>query len=218
MSFRALPLSEVEVKSRDLMMEADLKHTTSLIKGLILTGGKSSRMGTNKSQLNYHGKPQKEFMKELLENQGIETYYSVRDFSTTLEMTEENSIKDVLPNLGPFGGIYSAFQRDQNSAWFVLATDLPFVNQALVKRVLEKRNPMKAATSVKGKNKAHPEPLITIYEPKIYAILEQSLKEGNTSPRQILMNSDIEIIEVEDALIRNINTPQEFEEAKKELT
>jgi GTP:adenosylcobinamide-phosphate guanylyltransferase len=33
----------------------------------------------------------------------------------------------------------------------------------------------------------------------------------------VLINSDVEIIEVDDALIRNINTPEEFELAKKEI-
>jgi hypothetical protein len=47
------------------------------IKGLVLVGGKSTRMGQDKSELNYHGKPQKEFVKELLENNHLETCYSV---------------------------------------------------------------------------------------------------------------------------------------------
>jgi len=189
---------------------------------LILTGGKSSRMGTDKSELNYHGKPQKEFAKELLENQGIETFYSVGKSSNVISSEVEKSqledeIHDVLPNLGPFGGICSAFQKDPDSAWLVLAIDLPFVNQSLVKLLLEKRNPTKVATSIKGKQKQYPEPLITIYEPKSYPILLQYLKEGNPSPRQMLMNSEIEIVEIEDGLIRNVNTPEEYQQVKKKL-
>lgn len=209
LSFRA--------KSRNLMIEADLKNTTSPIKGLILTGGKSSRMGRDKSQLNYHGKPQKEVMKKLLLDQGIKTYYSVRDFSTSLEMTEENSIQDTVHDLGPFGGIYSAFQKDGNSAWFVLATDLPFVNQELIQLLLEKRNPNKVATVAQGRNKAYPEPLIAIYEPAACPILQENFEQGNFSLVKMLMSSDLEIVAVEDAMIRNVNTKEEFEEAKKDL-
>jgi GTP:adenosylcobinamide-phosphate guanylyltransferase len=33
----------------------------------------------------------------------------------------------------------------------------------------------------------------------------------------MLINSDVEIVEVEDDLIRNINTPEEYKAAKKEL-
>jgi len=199
------------------------------VKGLVLVGGKSTRMGTDKSELNYFGKPQKEFAKELLENNNLETFYSVRGFSTGLEMTNETQnvtlsavqrsleIPDVFLNLGPFGGICSAFQKDPNAAWFVLATDVPFVNEEIIQLVLKHRNPSKAATTIKGKGKDFPEPLITIYEPKAYAILLQYLAQGYSCPRKMLINSDVEIVEIEDDFIRNINTPEEFEGAKKEI-
>ncbi|WP_299119083.1 NTP transferase domain-containing protein [uncultured Tenacibaculum sp.] len=189
-----------------------IKENIAPVKGLVLTGGKSTRMGTDKSELNYYGKPQKQFAKELLESNSLETYFSVR---TNSEHTDE--IHDTFLNLGPFGGICSAFQKDPNSAWLVLATDLPFVNNTLIQLLLEKRNPSKLATAIKGKDKEFPEPLITIYEPKAYSKLLQYLAQGYSCPRKMLINSEVEIIEVDDNLIRNINTPEEFELAKKEI-
>ena len=196
-----------------------IAKTIPNIKGLVLVGGKSTRMGTDKSQLNYFGKPQKNHVKELLENNKLKTYYSVRDLSTALKVTSENEneIHDTFLNLGPFGGICSAFQKDPNTAWLVLATDLPFVNTELIELLLSKRNPSKIATAIKGKGKEFVEPLITIYEPKAYPILLQYLAQGYSCPRKPLINSDVEIVEVDDDLIRNINTQEEFETAKKEL-
>ena len=185
-----------------------IQEKIASIKGLVLIGGKSVRMGFNKSKLNYHGKPQREFVKELLENNNLETYYSVENKSE-----KENEISDKFLNLGPFGGICSAFQKDPNSAWFVLATDLPFINDQVIKLVLKKRNPSKVATVIKGKNKQFVEPLVTIYEPKAYPILLQYLAQGYSCPRKMLINSDVEIIEINDDLIRNINTPEDFENA-----
>jgi len=179
------------------------------IKGLILIGGKSVRMGTNKSLLEFHGKPQKEVAKESLENNHLETYFSVANSSEN-----DNSISDTFLNLGPLGGICSAFQKDPNSAWLVLATDLPFVDDELIKLLLQKRNPSKVATAIKGKNKEFMEPLITIYEPKAYLVLLQYLAQGYSCPRKMLINNDVEIVEVDDDLIRNINTPEEFELSK----
>lgn len=197
------------------------------VKGLVLIGGKSSRMGKDKSQLNYFGKPQKEIAKELLENNNLETFYSVAAFdlnqsdnknviSSEVEKSSKE-ISDIYPNLGPIGGIFSAFKEDPNSAWFVLATDLPFVNDELIKLLLEKRNPKKVATSLKGKKSNFIEPLITIYEPKAYAILSKNLEKEIFSPRKIVMNADVEVVEVDDNLIRNINTPQEFKMVKTEI-
>lgn len=187
------------------------KQHISHIKGLVLMGGKSTRMGIDKSTLNYHGIPQKDFLKKILESQGLETFYSVQISS------HKNEIGDVFSDLGPMGGICSAFQKDPNSAWFVLATDLPFINQGLVELLLSKRNPSKIATVVKGISKPFPEPLIAIYEPCAYQVLMRNLEQGILSPKKVLMNSDIEIVVVDDQLIRNINTPEELKLAKREL-
>ena len=143
------------------------------VKGLVLVGGKSTRMGTDKSQLDYHGKPQKQHVKELLEKNSLETFYSVQSNSERID-----EIHDTFLNLGPFGGICSAFQKDPNSAWLVLATDVPFVNSELIQLLLQKRDPSKLATAIKGIGKEFPEPLITIYEPKAYTKLLQYLAQG----------------------------------------
>jgi molybdopterin-guanine dinucleotide biosynthesis protein A len=94
---------------------------------------------------------------------------------------------------------------------------LPFVNENLIKLLVEKRNPAKVATAIKGNGKQFPEPLITIYEPKADPILLQYLAQGYSCPRKMLINSDVEIVEVDDDLIRNINTFEEYEIAKKEI-
>ena len=189
-----------------------IQEVIPTIKGLVLIGGKSTRMGKDKSELNYFGKSQKEHVKTLLENNQLETFYSVQEMSEN-----KDEIHDVFLNLGPFGGICSAFQKNPNSAWLVLATDVPFVNDELIQLLLEKRNPSKVATAIKGKGKQFVEPLITIYEPKAYPILLQYLAQGYSCPRKVLINSDVEIVEVDDAFIRNVNTPEEFEDAKSEI-
>jgi len=189
-----------------------IQEKTAPVKGLVLVGGKSTRMGQDKSNLNYFGKPQKEVARELLENNNLETYYSVGKLSK-----KEDEIHDAFLNLGPFGGICSAFQKDPNAAWFVLATDIPFVNDKIIQLLLKHRNSSKVATAIKGKGKEFVEPLITIYEPKAYPILLQYLAQGYSCPRKMLINSDVKIVEIDDDFIRNINTSQEYEDAKKEI-
>ncbi len=186
------------------------------VNGLVLIGGKSTRMGTDKSVLNYHGKPQREYLFDLLSNSlnKENVYYSVRD---TKQIKNQQIITDTFLNLGPFGGICSAFQKNPNVAWLVVATDLPNINTKTINLLLKHRNPSKIATAFKGKSKQFPEPLITIWEPKAYPVLLQFLALGYSCPRKVLINSDVEIIEIEDDFIRNVNTKEEYEEIKKEL-
>jgi molybdopterin-guanine dinucleotide biosynthesis protein A len=197
------------------------KHIVNLIKekiapvqGLVLAGGKSTRMGTDKGTLNFYGKNQRDVAIELLEKNNLKTYLSVREEQ---DISIENKITDKFVGLGPFGAICSAFQKNPDVAWLVIATDLPFVTDEVIQLLLKYRNPSKAATTIKGKSEEFPEPLITIWEPKSYTLLLNYLAQGYSCPRKVLINSDIEIVEIDDNFIRNINTPEDFENAHKEI-
>ena len=197
------------------------KHIENLIKekiapihGLVLAGGKSTRMGIDKGTLNFYGKNQRDVAIELLEKHHLKTYLSVREEQ---DIGIQNKITDKFLRLGPFGAICSAFQENPDVAWLVLATDLPSVNDEVIDLLLKHRNPSKIATAIKGKNQEFPEPLITIWEPKSYPILLNYLAQGYSCPRKVLLNSAIEILEVDDDYIRNINTPEEFKSAHKEI-
>lgn len=191
-----------------------IQERISAVQGLVLAGGKSSRMGQDKTRLEYFGKPQLEHAVELLERNLLKTFISL---AIDQESEKYKFIQDKFVNLGAFGAICSAFQSDPNKAWLVLASDLPFVDDSIIKLLLEKRNPAKVATTIKGKSKEFVEPLITIYEPKAYPKLLSYLSQGYSCPRKVLINSDVEIIEVDDHFVRNINTPEEFHQAVKEI-
>ena len=184
------------------------------VQGVVLAGGKSTRMGKDKTTLAYHGKSQIAHTVALLEANLLKTFVSV---GIGQELENFETIQDKFVDLGSFGAVCSAFQHNPNKAWLVLATDLPFVDDALIKQLLKHRNPSKVATAIKGKSKQFVEPLIAIYEPKAYPVLLSYLAQGYSCPRKVLINSDVEIIEVDDNLIRNINTPEEYKEAYKEI-
>ncbi|NOR29153.1 MAG: NTP transferase domain-containing protein [Lutibacter sp.] len=205
-------ITEIDKISKHI--ENLIKEKIAPIQGLVLAGGKSVRMGTDKGMLNFYGKNQRDVAIELLEKNNLKTFLSVRSVQ---EIKIEHKITDKFVGLGPFGAICSAFQENPDVAWLVIATDLPFVNDEVIQLLLKHRNPSKAATTIKGKDKQFPEPLITIWEPKSYTLLLNYLAQGYSCPRKVLINSDVEIVEVDDSLIRNINTPEEFKAAHKEI-
>ena len=121
----------------------------------------------------------------------LETFVSL---ASGQQVEAHRSIEDKFLDLGVFGAICSAFMQNPNTAWLVLATDLPFVDQQLITDLLKARNPSKVATAIKGKTKEFVEPLITIYEPKAYPILLSYLAQGYSCPRKALINSDVAIV------------------------
>lgn len=195
-------------------IDQQLKQSIAPLNGLVLAGGKSERMQKDKSQINYHGKSQKTHMLDLLSDATQKAFFAIRED----QAEEKDSIKDTFTGLGPYGAILSAFRHDPNAAWLVTACDQPFLTHEVINLLIKKRNPSKVATAFYNPDTDFPEPLITIWEPKSYPYLLQFLSQGYSCPRKVLINTDIELVHLDDpSVLRNVNTPDEYEAAIKEI-
>ena len=174
---------------------------------LILSGGQSCRMGEEKRLINYHGKTQEQYLFELLSNYFSAIYVSINQNQTT----DLPYVQDLdLGVKSPMVGIVSAFNYNPNVAWLVVACDMPFVDEKAIEFLLKHRNSEKFATAFENPEDHFPEPLLTIYEPKIFPILQKAINQGKKSPMKVLQNLDIELLQEFDNLwIRNINTVEE---------
>ncbi|NQX90962.1 MAG: NTP transferase domain-containing protein [Flavobacteriales bacterium] len=184
---------------------AEANKAIAPVKGLILSGGKSTRMGHDKSLIKYHGTTQVEHLTRLCNEMGIEAHHSVVESKGL-----ENEIKDRIVGMGPFGGICSAFMHDPNAAWLVLACDLPHVDIETIKALLNGRKTSKVATAFFNQETNWPDPLITIYEPKAYPRFLEMMSRGYSCPRKVLIHSEIELLNPTNPdWLRNANTPEE---------
>ena len=182
------------------------------LKGLVLVGGKSKRMGSDKAFLDYHGKPQYAITADILRGLDVEPFISCREEQATQFNANHKVITDTFLELGPFGAILSAFRHDPNAAWLVVACDLPLLDTETLEFLIKNRNPSLTATSFKSpeSKEGFPEPLIAIWEPRAYPTLLQFLAQGISCPRKVLINSEIELLTppLSEALM-NVNTPEE---------
>lgn len=186
------------------------------INGLILTGGKSSRMNEDKGSLNYHGNmSQIEYSQSLLEGFCQEIYVSCREDQKNLDFLRGHQLLfDSFPSVGPTTGILSAQFKEQNCAWIVLACDLPYLDKETIFNLVKNRNPFKNATCYLNPKRKWPEPLCTIYEPKSFLKLMQYFSINKPCPRKVLFNSNIEALTLKNEMaLDNVNTPQEKENA-----
>lgn len=195
-----------------------LSATMSTLKGLVLAGGKSIRMGQDKGTLNWHGTEQRNYMANILTEFCSEVYISCRSDQKAEIDSPYNLLEDTFTRLGPFGAILSAFRHDPNSAWLVVACDLPLLDKPNLQHLTENRDVSAFATAFNNEEQGFPEPLITIWEPKSYPRLLAWLAQGYSCPRKVLINSDIKILEpLNKNALTNVNTPDELQRMKAQL-
>jgi molybdopterin-guanine dinucleotide biosynthesis protein A len=199
-------------------MEAWMISGSNQINGLVLAGGKSQRLGQDKTTINYHGDAHRELLAKILRVRCQDTYLSCRADQMGQLESEFPLLPDAFAGLGPYGGILSAFRKHPNHAWFVIASDLPFALDDAVDYLLERRDPSKIATAYYNKETDFPDPLMTIWEPKAYQVLLRFLGQGYSCPRKVLINSDIAMIEPADPnWLTNVNTPEDLLKAKERI-
>jgi len=192
-------------------LDEQLQKNLAPLKGLVLAGGKSQRMGQDKTQLAYHGVPQTAYVQNLLNAHCDEVFLSCRADQVS-QFENEKLIKDTFTGLGPFGAILSAFREYPDAAWLVTAIDLPLVDDIFLRELIDHRNHSKNATAFLNPATGFPDPLLTIWEPRSYPILLQFLAQGYSCPRKVLINSEIELLETKQAhKLRNVNSPEDYE-------
>lgn len=181
------------------------------VKAVILTGGKSSRMGTDKSQLRYRPEvSETERMIRLCQAAGLETFCSVAHDAPLPDTPAEGVLPDRFVGLGPLGAICTAMLNDPDAAWLVLPCDLPLFEAVTLQRLLAARQQAAVATAIQLPDRPFPEPLAAIYEPRAYPRLLQFLSLGYACPRKMLINSPVELVQLDDPLpLTNANTPAE---------
>lgn len=186
------------------------------INGLILAGGKSSRMGRDKSMLNYYNKPQRDYLFDLLKPFCRKIHLSCKQDVDV--PPHYNPIPDQFNLDSPLNGILSAFQTDPLSAWLTVPVDMPWVDQSTIKSLLEHRNTEKIATCFWDSTGKMPEPLLTLWEPHATTLLSEFYKNGGISPREFLITHNANMIEASTPnWLRNINSKQEFDQFRNSL-
>ena len=104
---------------------------------LLLMGGKSSRMGQDKAQLLLGGQP---FWKKIAQELSAcgRVYLSVNQTRDGKALEGYPIIRDVVPDCGVMGGLYSAFQAIEEVLLFAFSCDMPFVNRRFVQWMLNR--------------------------------------------------------------------------------
>jgi molybdopterin-guanine dinucleotide biosynthesis protein A len=192
---------------------------SAAVYALVLAGGRSSRMQTDKATLAYHGRSQLEEAMHLVAPLVARAFVSVRRDQVDDPLRAGFAqIIDRQENLGPIAGIMAAQEQYPNVAWLVLACDLPFLTVATLEHLLRARDPARDATAYLSSHDSLPEPLCAIYEPASRQALAAYLAQGRQCPRKFLQCANAHLIAAPDArALDNINTRAEYDAAMSAL-
>lgn len=181
--------------------------------GLVLAGGRSTRMGRDKATLPYgDGTPQLERAMALLGRHAARVYVSVRaDQAADPLRARFAQIQDMQENIGPIAGLLAAQAQHPESAWLVLACDLPLLDDASLAHLVSRRDAARTATAYRSSHDGLPEPLCAIYEPRSREPLSAWVAAGKECPRKFLSSADTALLdEPNPRALDNINTPTEY--------
>ena len=191
------------------------------INGLVLAGGRSSRMKRDKAAIEFrNGETQLDAAMKLLEGRVAKAFVSVRaDQRDDPARARHPHIVDRGDIEGPIAGISAAFASSADVAWLVLACDLPFLDAQTLDTLLLARDPGFDATAYRSSHDGLPEPLCAIYEPSARQAIAVQIAAGRNCPRKFLINAHTQLLDQPNPhALDNVNTVDEYERALSELS
>ena len=191
--------------------------------GVILAGGRSSRMGQNKAEMLFNGEP-------LLRRAVRRLTPAVDDLlvigPTPLESLVPGIrvVADLVSGVGPLGGLYTALRSSTSARIFLTACDMPFVQPGLVRAMLVVSEATLDAQAIilrdlNDATRIHP--LHAVYTSACLPAVEQALASDNCSLRGLL--SRLVVLMMDDETMRredprgvsafNVNTQADWQDA-----
>jgi molybdopterin-guanine dinucleotide biosynthesis protein A len=186
----------------------------------IQAGGKSSRMGTDKSFVPFLGRPMIEVVRERVERLGDELILITNkpDEYAHLGLPMYG---DLYPETGPLGGIYTAIHYAAHPHTLIVACDMPWLNRPLLEYMAGLRE---TADVVVPRWDKFPEPLHAVYGKACLEPIREKLEAemykitaffGRVRLR-FVEREEIERFDPDGRSFVNVNTPDELAERQKE--
>ncbi|TYQ17932.1 UNVERIFIED_CONTAM: molybdenum cofactor guanylyltransferase [Acetivibrio alkalicellulosi] len=181
--------------------------------GIILAGGKSSRMGRKKAFINLDGKTIIDRILAILKEVFLEVII-VSNTPEDFSYTNLKVVMDIISDKGSLGGLYTGLVNMKYERCFVVACDMPFISKSLVKYIID----IPRYDIVVPKIEGFYHPLFACYSRRCADLTKKQLEKCNLRITDIYSYFTVkEINEYEirkfDSNMRslvNINTPEDL--------
>lgn len=189
----------------------------------VMAGGKSSRMGTDKAFVPLLGKPLIEHVLGRTAGLGQRETFIVANDVPAYNHLGLQVFPDIVPDKGPLGGIYTALHHSRSRYTLVVATDMPFLEPAFL-AFMRDRAP--GYDVVVPRIERYPQGLHAVYSRDCTEPIEAQL----AGPRLkvigfygkvrtlYLDEADYARVDPFGLALRNVNTPDELEDARNQAS
>lgn len=188
------------------------------IQGLILAGGQSTRMGTDKALLAINGRPLLYRLVQQLTSLTQQVTISVGSpqrealYRESLGGLAEavSFVTDRYPGCGPLSGLHAGLSAIADGYAFVIACDMPQLSEALLQQLVTHTDSGADVIHVAG------QPFHALYHARAAAQIQASLEAKDYRLMGLLHNLHaIEVTPIESgqtSVFTNLNTPEDYNE------
>lgn len=186
--------------------------------GLIVCGGQSSRMGTDKSLLDYHGQPQRYYLYDMVSFLCERVFISCNEQQAASIPGKYEVIVDApeYSNAGPMTALLSAFKAFPDVDFMVIGCDYPHLTKRDLQDLFEvKLQTINTAAFFNNGMNIY-EPLIAIYQSVSLPILKNNFKLSKHSLSYFLQEINASKVHYSSSdTIKSIDTLEDYIEAKR---
>ena len=183
---------------------------------IIMAGGASRRMGTDKGMLSIKSRPIIERTCQRLAA-CFEQILISADQADKFAFLGFEVVPDKVPEQGPLMGIASALEASANEINFVIACDIPQIELGYVRRILFEATKGDADIIVPVNSDGRYEPLFAVYRKSALEAINKVLSSGRRKISDVFALCRVKKVELGGARLVNLNTMTEYEEFRKNL-
>jgi molybdopterin-guanine dinucleotide biosynthesis protein A len=192
-------------------------NTSKNITGVILAGGKSSRMGTDKGFLKLNGKL---FIEHIIA--ALTPFVSeiiIVSNHPEYDNFKLKRVPDFVENAGPLAGVYSGLLASKTENNLVLSCDIPLINSEILAELVRQIDDVSEIIQIESNGKTMP--LISVYNKSCKTVFSSLLNQGERRLRFAVNQCKVKNIilkKEQEKWVSNINTPEQLKEIRNEHT
>jgi len=186
------------------------------ITGIILAGGKSTRMGSDKGFVTYQSKP---FIQHIIDAlKPLVNEIIIVSNNPDYNVFKLKRVNDIIEDAGPLAGIYTGLQHSNTEKNLVLSCDIPLINREVLEQLISQSN--EEIDVIQAQSQGKTMPLIALYNKRCASTCLVLLESGERRLRFLINQLKSKTIVLDDTLEKytaNINSQSDLKELNNEL-